>query len=196
MLLSGTQLIGTPVMSLQTGKELAVTSVAVLNPHNLSILAYRIAGPHLDHDPSYLRTADIRELGGLGMIVDSSDEFIEPDDIISDKKIYDMEFELVGKQVFDDRRTKIGKVTDYIVDVESFVVMQLVVKRPLLKSFNDDELIVHRSQIVEITDEKIVIKSGKVKKMAATRESRHYVNPFRQTTPQPEAVHIETDDQR
>lgn len=171
-----------------------MTSVAVLNPHNLSILAYRIAGQHLDHDPSYLRTADIRELGGLGMIVDSSDEFLEPDDIISDKKVYDMEFELVGKQVVDDRHAKVGKVTDYVVDVESFVVMQLIVKRPLLKSFSDDELIIHRSQIVEITDEQIVIKSGKVKKIAASRESRHYVNPFRQSTPQPEAIRINSNE--
>lgn len=194
MLLSGTQLVGTPIMSLQTGKELAVSSHAVINPHNLSIIAYRIAGPHLDHDPSYLRTADVRELGGLGMIVDSSDEFVEPDDIITDKKIYDMEFTLEGKHVVDDRKNKIGKVTDYIIDVDSFVIMQLVVKRPLLKSFSDDELIVHRSQIVEITDDKIIIKSGKVKKKAAVKESRHYVNPFRQTAPQPEAVRIDSDD--
>ena len=194
MLLSGTQLVGIPVMSLQTGKELAVISQSVINPHNLSVIAYRIAGQHLDHDPSYLRTADIREIGGLGIIVDSSDEFIEPDDIITDKKIYDMEFELEGKHVVDDRRNKVGKVSDYIVDVDSFVVMQLVVKRPLLKSLTDDELIVHRSQIVEITDEKIVIKSGKVKAHAEVKESRHYVNPFRQTNPQPEAARIETKD--
>lgn len=194
MLLSGTQLIGTSVMSLQTGKELAVSSTAIVNPHNLSIIAYRIVGTHLDHDPSYLRTADIRELGSLGMIVDSSDEFLEPDDIISDKKIYDMEFELIGMHVVDDRHNKIGKVTDYIVDVESFVIMQLVVKRPLLKSFSDDELIVHRSQVIEITDEKIIIKSGKVKEKAVAKESRHYVNPFRQTNPQPEAVRIDSDD--
>src|SRR5690349_19206687 len=106
MLLSGSELIGTPVMSLQTGKELAVTSTPVVNPHNLSVIAYRVAGPHLDHDPSYLRTADVREIGSLGMIVDSSDEFIEPDDIISDKKIYDLGYELEGKHVVDDQQNK------------------------------------------------------------------------------------------
>lgn len=193
MLISGSQLINTPVMGLQTGKELAKTSVAVINPHNLTIIAYRINGQHLDHDPSYLRTVDIREIGSLGMIVDSSDEFLEPDDIISDKKIYDLEFDLEGKHVVDDHKNKVGKVTEYIVDLDSFVVQQLIVRRPLLKSFGEDELIIHRNQIIEVTDNLIVIKSGKVKEKAEPKVSRQYVNPFRQTSTQPETVRIESE---
>jgi uncharacterized protein YrrD len=194
MLVSGSQIINTPVMGLQTGKELAKTGIAIINPHNLSIIAYRITGPHLDHDPSYLRTADIREMGSLGMIIDSSDEFVEPEDIITDKKIYDIEFHLDGKHVVDDHKKKVGKVADYIVDIDSFIIQQLVVKRPLLKSFTDDELIVHRGQIVEVTDDLIVIKSGKVKEKAEAKPSRHYVNPFRQASPQPETARIDSRD--
>jgi len=193
MLLTGSQLIDMPVMGLQTGKELARTSIAVINPHNLSIIAYRIAGQHLDHDPSFLRVADVREMGSLGMIVDSSDEFVEPEDIITEKDIYELEYVLNGKQVIDDRKKKIGKVEDYVIDVDSFVIQQLVVKRPLLKSFNDDELLVHRSQIVEVNDNAIIIKSGTVKEeKAETAISRHYVNPFRQPGPQPETARSDT----
>jgi uncharacterized protein YrrD len=195
MLLTGSQLIGTPVMSLQTGKELARTQTAVINPHNLSVVAYKIEGQHLDHNPSYLRIADLRELGSLGMIVDSSDEFVEPEDIITDKAIYEMEFELEGKHVVDDRGSKVGKVTDYVVDIDSFVIQQLNVKRPLLRSFTDDELLIHRAQIVEVTDDTIIIKSGRIKETPLKGESRHYINPFRQTTPQPEAARAETKQQ-
>ena len=192
MLLSGSQLIGTPIMGLQTGKELARASAAIVNPHNLSIIAYQVAGPHLDSDPSYIRTIDIRELGNLGMIIDSSEEFIEPDDIITDKPIYDIGFELEGKHVIDKEKAKIGKVIDYIVNVDTFVVEQLVVKRPLLKSFHDDELLIHRDQIIEVTDDTIVIKSGKASmKAKKATPSRHYVNPFRQTAPQPETAKID-----
>lgn len=188
MLIPGSQLLATPVMSLQTGKELAQTSKAVINPHNLSVLAYLIEGPHLDYSPSYLRVADIRELGSLGMIVDSSDEFVVPDDIITDKPIYDLEFALEGKHVVDDHGAKVGKVTDYVVDIESFVIQQLTVKKPLLRSFNDDELLVHRGQIIEVNDSTIIIKSGKVKENPSVISGRNYVNPFRQTSPQPEAA--------
>lgn len=188
MLLTGSQLIGTPVMSLQTGKELAQASVAVVNPHNLSVIAYKVDGQHLDHDPSYLRIADMRELGSLGMIIDSSDEFVEPEDIITDKAIYDLSFTLEGMHVVDDHKKKVGKVIDYVVDVDSFVIQQLAVKRPLLQSFTNDELLIHRSQIVEVTDTTIIIKSGKVKTKAQVTPSKHFVNPFRQTTPQPETA--------
>jgi sporulation protein YlmC with PRC-barrel domain len=193
MLLSGSQLIDTPVMGLQTGKELARTSVAIVNPHNLSVVAYRISGPHLDSDPSFVRTVDIREMGSLGMIVDSSDEFIEPDDIITQKNIYDLEYKLEGKQVVDDHKKKVGKVNDYIVDVDSFVIQQLVVKRPLLQSFNDDELLISRGQIIEVNDTTIIIKSGAIKVKTETTASRHYVNPFRNSSPQPETVQSDTE---
>lgn len=193
MLLSGTQLIDTPIMGLQTGKELARTSTPVINPHNLSVIAYRVVGPHLDHDPSFLRTADVRELGSLGMIIDSSEEFIEPEDIVTNKAIYELEFILDGKHVIDDHKKKIGKVSDYILDVDSFVIQQLVVKKPLLKSFGDDELLVHRGQIVEVNDDAIIIKSGEIKTKVTATASRHYVNPFRQTSPQPETARMEPD---
>ncbi len=188
MLLSSTQLINIPVMGLQTGKELARTTVAIINPHNLSVIAYRVGGPHIDADPSYVRTVDIRELGNLGMIIDSSEEFIETDDIITDKPIYDIEFELEDKRVIDKEKNKIGKVIDYVVNVDTFIIEQLVVKRPLLKSFHDDELLIHRDQIVEVTDDTIVIKSDKATGKTKVTASRHYVNPFRQTAPQPETA--------
>jgi uncharacterized protein YrrD len=192
MLLTGSQLIDMPIMGLQTGKELARTSVAIVNPHDLSVIGYRVAGQHLDHDPSYVRTADIREMGSLGMIIDSSDEFVEPEDIITKKDIYELQYELEGKQVIDDHKKKIGKVIDYVIDIDSFIIQQLVVKRPLLKSFNDDELLVHRGQIVEVNDSTIIIKSGAIKKKVEVTASRHYVNPFRQTSPQPETANTET----
>ncbi len=189
MLISGSELLNTPVMSLQTGKELARTEAAIINPHNLTVIAYLLTGEYLDTSPSYLRTADIREIGGLGIIVDSSDEFIIPDDIITEKSIYELDFLLIDKPVIDDRRKKLGKVSDYTVDIDSFVIQQLSVKRPLLRSFTDDELLIGRRQIAEVTDAKIVVKSGKIKSEKLTaRASRHYVNPFRQNSPQPETA--------
>jgi uncharacterized protein YrrD len=188
MLITGAQLIDMPIMGLQTGKELARTAAAVINPHNLTIIAYHVTGKHLDINPSYLRVADIREIGNVGIIIDSSDEFIETDDIVSDKKIYDIEFKLEGKPVIDQEKQKIGKVIEYTLDLESFVVQQLSVRRPLLKSFNDDELLIHRNQIVEVTDDLIVIKSSKSKVKAAIKSGHHYANPFRHATPQPETI--------
>ncbi len=190
MLLSGTQLIDMPVMSLQTGKELARTNTAIVNPHNLTIIAYRLAGKTLDYDPSYLRIADIREISNIGIIINDSDEFISEDDIVSNKQIYEIEFDLQNKQVVDEHKKKVGKVSDYIIDIDSFVIQQLLVQRPFLQSFKDNELLVRRSQIVEVTDDLIIIQSGKHKNSAKAKNNKRYANPFRQSTPQPETIKI------
>lgn len=188
MLISGLDLIGAPILSLQTGTELARAHQAVINPHNLSVVAYEVDGPKLDHSPSLLRTDDIRELSSIGMIIDSSDEFVQPDDIIKLSHIYELQFTLVGMPVVDETRKKLGKVEEYNLESDGFVIQQLVIKRPLFQSFNDPELIIHRSQIVEITDAAIVIKSKASANQALPKAARNYTNPFRQSAPQPESV--------
>jgi uncharacterized protein YrrD len=186
MLINGEDLLDTPILSLQTGTELARTERAIINPHNLTVIAYEISGSNLDHHPSYVRIADIREVSAIGFIVDSSEEFIVLDDVITLKDIYELHFQLEHKTVLDEQRNKLGKVIDYNLDADGFVIQQLTIKRPLLKSFNDSELVIHRSQVIEVTDDAIVISSkGEIKTLATKTQT--YVNPFRQS-PQTEAI--------
>ncbi|MBI3889878.1 hypothetical protein HY312_04920 [Candidatus Saccharibacteria bacterium] len=189
MLINGFDLLNAPVMSLQTGGELARTTKAIINPHNLTIIAYELAGPQLDHHPSFLRINDIREVSPVGIIVDSSEEFVLLDDIINQKDIYELHFTLEHKVVLDENRKKVGKVTSYNFEAGAFVIQQLTIQRPLLKSFNDSELIIHRSQILEVTDHAIVIKAKNVAKIVPDT-AKSYVNPFRQS-PQAEAMRID-----
>lgn len=189
MLITESQLLNTPVMGLQTGTELARTNEAVIDPRTLKIIAYELSGPLLDASPSFLRVEDIRELGEMGMIVDASDEFVGLEDIIKLKEVYDLHFSLIGLLVLDDKKHKLGKVTGYTVEMGSYVVQQLNVKRPIIKSLGDTELLIHRSQIIEITDTTVVVKSGKVNADPVKSALRTYVNPFRQTgNAQPEAI--------
>lgn len=195
MLLNGTDLIDTPILSLQTGAELARTTDAIINPHQLSVIAYEVTGPHLDQEEAFLRIDDVRELSAVGMIIDSNDEFVEIDDVVRLKAIYELRYGLVGKPVYDDTHKKVGKVIEYVIDSGSFVIQQLIIKRPFLKSLNDAELIVHRSQIVEVTDDAIVIKSARIKHTAHSKaKAGAYVNPFRpQATAKPVAESSNSD---
>lgn len=180
MLLAGSRLIDTPVMGLQTGAELARTSRAIIDPHTLEIVAYEVTGPLLDLHPSLLRVVDVREFSDIGMIIDSSDEFVSPDDIIKLGEVYKLNFTLVGMPVIDEKRRKVGKVDGYTIETVGFVIQQLSVKRPLLKSLNDAQLLIHRSQITEINNDAIIIHS-EVKPpepiMQTVRDA--YTNPFR-----------------
>ncbi len=182
MLLLGSKLINIPVMSLQTGTKLASTKSPVINPANLQILAYEVEGSILATRPAYIRIADVRELGNIGMIIDSSDEFVGLDDVISLKKIIDLGFSLVGLNVIDEHKHKLGKVFDYSLDSNDFIIRQINVKRGLFKSFSETELLIYRSQIVEINDKEIIVKSAAKKLEPIEKNNLSYLNPFRSTT--------------
>lgn len=191
MLLPSTRFIDTPVMSLQTGSELGRTVRPIINPSELSIVAFELHGINLDYDPSLLRINDIREIGPMGMIIDSSDELISVSDVIKIKEIYELNFELVGLKVIDDKKRNVGKVTGFTLDASSFFIQQLQVKRPLLKSFGDTEFLIHRSQVVKITDDYLVVKSPDIRHKEAVAEptGQMFENPFRKPAqPAPETI--------
>ena len=191
MLLPSTRFIDSPVMSLQTGSELGRIVRPIINPRELSIVAFELHGINLDYDPSLLRINDIREIGPMGMIIDSSDELISVSDVIKIKEIYELNFELVGLKVIDDKKRNVGKVTGFTLDASSFFIQQLQVKRPLLKSFGDTEFLIHRSQVVKITDDYLLVKSPDIRHKEAVAEptGQMFENPFRKPAqPAPETI--------
>ncbi|MGB4957495.1 MAG: hypothetical protein WBO49_03535 [Candidatus Saccharimonas sp.] len=181
MMLLGSTLLNTAVMSIQTGGELARTTTPIIDSANLKVLAYELEGPLLESNATTLiRLADVRELSDIGLIVDSSDEFVRPEDVIALNEVYSRHFRLIGMNVTDERRQKLGKVVDFTVETGSYFIQQLTVRRPLLKSLNDTELLVHRSQIIEINDRAIVVHSeAKVPEPELHEVIGSYVNPFR-----------------
>ena len=167
-------------MGLQTGNEIARTEQAVIDPASLTVIAYEIESSLLKGDTWLLRIADIRELSDLGFIIDSADEFVRPNDVIKLSDIYKLNFHLIGMNVTDEKGHKLGKVIDFTIETGNFVIQQLTVRRPLLRSFTDTELLVHRSQIIEINDNAIVVHSqAKVPEQELHEVVGSYVNPFR-----------------
>lgn len=189
MLVLGSRLHDTPVMSLQTGTRLARTGAPIIDPGNLKVMAYEVDGPLLTEHPSFLRTDDIREMGTIGMIIDSTDELVGLHDVIKLEQLHKKNFQLVGLSVIDEHKHKLGKVEDYTLETGDFIIQQLNVKRGIIKGITDTGLLIHRSQITEINDTAIIVKSTKKKLAEPIMEAeRHeYVNPFRGTSaPQPE----------
>lgn len=173
-----------PLMSLQTGGEIGRTVTPVINPANLQIIAYRIEGTLVERPDSYIMIDDIRELSEVGFIVDSADEIVNDGDVIQLDDIIARDFVMIGKTVIDRNRRKLGKVLEYTIDIDSFMIVQFNVKRPLFRSLSDTELLIHRTQIIEISDNYIVVDSSDMHEDATQRAtSGSYVNPFRATNP-------------
>jgi hypothetical protein len=192
MLIAGSRLIDAPVMGLQTGGELARTSRAIIDPRTLEIVAYELVGPLLDTQPSVIRIVDVREFSEIGLIVDSSDEFVSPADIIKLNEIYELNFALINMPVIDEKKHKLGKIDGYTIETGGFVIQQLSVKRPFFKSLNDTQLLIHRTQISEINNTAIVVNSEVKVQPMLQAVSNSYHNPFRKN-PGAQIEHMKRD---
>jgi uncharacterized protein YrrD len=188
MLVAGDKSIGTPIMSLQTGGCLAHTKKPVIDPSNLEIVAFELEGALLNMHPSYLRVADIREVSPIGFIVNDSDEFVSSTDVIKIKKILELNFELLKLPVIDELKHKLGRISNFNLDTIGFSIQQLIVNRSIIHSFSDSELIIHRDQIIEVSDNFIKVRTT-AQKLAEVGKTNQmdFLNPFRGTSAQPES---------
>ena len=175
MLVIGSKMINTPILSLHVGDQIAVTRQAIIDPEDLRIIAYTLDGPLL------------REISQDGMIIDSIDRLVNREDIIHLDEVMSLNFNLIGLKVVTQGGKKLGKIVDYTFDSQSFSIYQLIVQRPVFASINDPQLTINRSQIIEIDDFKVTIKHDKeevkVKKKNEKTEPEEFkpdfVNPFR-----------------
>ena len=181
MLLLSERLKYASIMSLQTGMALGKVTQAIIDPAILEVVAYRIQGPRLENsEQTLLMTKDIREVSEMGLIIDSVDELVFEDDIIKVKKIIELNFNLIGMQVIDDKKVKLGKVYAYSLDPATFTIHQLNVKRPLIRSLQQSELVIRRTQIKEINNHAIVVNSATLdEKPKPAALGENFVNPFR-----------------
>ena len=194
MLVLKERLVDVPVMSLQTGSELARTQTPIIDPRQLKIVAFYCQGPNLEFSPAVLMVEDIREVSGLGFIVDDADVLMSPDDLVRLKTVLGFNFNLIGKQAVEQNGHKLGKIGNYTTDAKSFFIMQLSVQPSLIQAWDTAEVLVGRQQIVEITDKTVVVRTAIIRDAEPAKKIEQLVtNPFKRRHTQPEGIpHVST----
>jgi uncharacterized protein YrrD len=189
MLVSIDNLLGVPIMSLQTGTQLAETLAPIIDPRQLTIVAFYVEGGGLEQSPSILHPADIRELSDIGMIIDDTDKLMSLDGLVRLEEIIGFKFELDGLKVVDEQGHKLGKVSGYSVDTTSYMVMQVYTEQSFIRSLSNMGSTIHRSQIVSVSNDALVVQSPTVRdevKKVAQDASKAFTNPFRNGGTQPD----------
>ena len=181
MLIEGSTLLKYPLLSLHTASRIAEIKGLVIDPNFLKVVAFEINAVS-SRQSLFLETSSVREFSKMGMIVDSDEEFVEKDDVIKLKETIDLGFSLDNMKVISKKKAMLGRIEDFIVNTEDFQIMQLIVKRPIYKALIDPELVIGRSDIHEINDSEIIVKSeeGTIMKKSGTLDFvPNFVNPFK-----------------
>lgn len=157
MLQLSASILNKPVLSLRTGRPVATAVAPIFNPNNLKVEGF-YCDDNQDGTRLILLYQDIREVSPAGFIINDHDVLAEPEDLVRLKDVLELNFELLGKHVETASKEKVGKVSDYAVETTTMYVQKLYVSQSLLKSFTGGSLSVDRSQVIEITNRRIIIQ--------------------------------------
>jgi sporulation protein YlmC with PRC-barrel domain len=156
MLQLSESLLSKPIMSLRTGQPVATSGRLIINPNNLKIEGF-FCQDRFDKSELILLYQDIRDIIPQGFVIDDHDVLVDPSELVRLKDIIALDFKIIGKQVVTVNKEKIGKVSDFATDMETFYIQKLYVAQNMLKSLTGGSLGIDRNQINEITDKKIII---------------------------------------
>lgn len=162
MLRLASQVIGSNIISVHAGGAVGKLGRPIINPHNLTVPAFWVEQANGNTETA-LMSQDIREFSFQGCVINHEEELTEVADLIRLQELIKINYDLIGKDVRTESKKKLGKVEEYVINMNGFVVQKIHVKPPAWKSFSDSSKIIDRSQIVEVDDNKIVVKDASVK---------------------------------
>lgn len=148
---------GTSVLSLRTGGPVATILSPIINPNNLYIEGWHVEDGH-NREQLILLSKDVRDIIPQGFVVNDYEVLSSRDDLIRLKDILKIEFDLLGLKVSSERGTKYGKIDDYAFESKNMFIQKLYVAQPLIKNFSGGTLSIDRSQIIEVTNKRIIIE--------------------------------------
>lgn len=156
-----------PIASVQSGHRVAMSGDMIIDPRNLKVFAFHATTPQ--KQDLVLHTEDIRGVTPQGLIIDDNDQLMSfDDDLVRLKEVSEINFQLIDKPVYTEHKKKLGKVSDFVTETDGFIIMKLHVNRSIAKSLGVSQLIIDRSQIVQVTDDKIIVKSTAIKEKSTS----------------------------
>lgn len=156
MLQLSASLLKRSVLSLRTGTPVASVKTPIINPNNLKVEGF-YCEDRFSKQELVLLCQDIRDILPQGFVINDHDALVEPEELVRLKEIMDIGFGLIGKQVVTVDKEKVGKVSDYATEITTMFVQKIYVSRSILKSLSTGTLSIDRSQINEITPNRIII---------------------------------------
>lgn len=159
-------IINLPVLSLRTGGKVATATDPIINPNNLKIEGW-YCNDLFSKKRLILLSQDVRDFVPQGIAVNDHADLTDPEELIRLSEILELEFKILGKAVTTNHGRRMGKVSDYALDTDTMKIQKLYVARPVYRSLTDGQLSIDRSQIIEITNRKVVVRDVDIKETAA-----------------------------
>ncbi len=157
MLVERSRLLGLDIYSLQTGEKVGHVGQDIIDPYNLKIAAVTVEKTNIKS--AVLLSQDVRECSDEGLVVNDASDIVSSDGMPRLCKVMDYNFKLFKVKVYDDHGHYLGRVIDYTLAPDSFDIIQIVVKPAALSMERGGRLRIHREQVIEINNKKIIVEA-------------------------------------
>ncbi len=161
MKLLASDLINSKILSLRLGGPIGTVKKILLSEADLkvSLFVVSVSG---EKRIGFLSPLDVRLSEQKSIIVDSEDKIADEDDLIRDREIIKRDLTILNLPVITIGGKKLGKVEDYIIDNTVYIISKLYVHTNLFKNIIQSDLIIDRSDIVDIKPNKIIVREATI----------------------------------
>lgn len=150
-------ILNRPVLSLRTGGPIGTATKVIFNPNNLQVEGWYVTDK-FDNTQLILVANEVREIIEQGIVVNDHEVLSPIEDLVRLKPIIELNFEIIGKSVTTESGKKLGKVSDYAIESSGLMVKKIYASQPLVKNLTGGTLSIDRTQIIEITNRRIVVE--------------------------------------
>ena len=167
MLVQATNLLGHSVASLEEKKRLGEVNNILIDRNNAKIIGLIVLiGNKFFGHRLFIGEMDILEIDKQGVAIRSSEDLIDPNEVIKAKKILDERFNIINLPAIAKTKEKLGKISDYIIDTQSMQITKFYVQN----IFNDR--IFSINDIYKITKKAVIFNHIETKGLSKSMEKQ------------------------
>ncbi len=159
MIALATDLHKAKVLSLRQGSSIGIVGKILLEKTNLRVrlLVVDVFG---QKESGYLLPDDIRLSEDKKIIIDSEEKLSNKEDLIRDQATIEQELTLFDLPVITLSGKKLGRVENYAFDSTNYLATKIYVQTSILKNLIHDNLIIDRSDIVDVKPDKLIVRDA------------------------------------
>lgn len=117
MTILASKLINLPVAAVQQSRKVGKIASILVYPDGANWIGLELKHLPLAHS-KVLSSSDVKSIDDEVVLIENEDLLIEPDEILRAREIADHNYNLIGLPVVSQDGTKIGKITDYLINVD------------------------------------------------------------------------------
>jgi sporulation protein YlmC with PRC-barrel domain len=78
--------------------------------------------------------------------------------------VVEQNFDPINKTVVNESGDKLGRVDDYTINLKTYMLQKLYVHQSLMKSIIFNNLVIDRTQIIEVTPKQFTVRDATIPK--------------------------------